>query len=77
MSVNDVLCGGHGGRGPMRGRGDGGSRGDGHNGHSKISFQVCGKTGQSALRCYKSFDANYHGEEKAVNAASTGYNVDT
>jgi hypothetical protein len=57
--------------------GGGGGRGSGRNGCSKIPCQVYGKTGHNALRCYKCFDANYHGEEKVANAASTGYNVDT
>jgi hypothetical protein len=37
----------------------------------------CGKTGHSALRCYKRFNANYSGEEKYANAATTGYSMDT
>jgi hypothetical protein len=67
----------------MRGRGDIGSHGGGRGGYrngggrDKISCQVYGKIGHAALRCYKRFDANYHDEEKATNAASTGYNMDT
>jgi hypothetical protein len=39
--------------------------------------QVCGKTGHGALCCNKRFDANYNGEDKYENAATTRYNVDT
>jgi hypothetical protein len=79
MSINDAFCGGE--RGPMRGCGAGG-RGSGRGGRGsgsgkKIPCQVCGKTGHSALRCYKRFDASYNGEEKHANMATTGYNVDT
>jgi hypothetical protein len=82
ISVNAAYCGGdRGGRGPMRGRGDGGFcvRGGGRNGGrgNKVPCQVCGKTSHSALHCYKRFDASYNGEEKHANAATTGYNVDT
>jgi hypothetical protein len=55
--------------------GRGGCRGGGRG--NKILCQVCGKTGHSALRCYKHFDANYNGEEKQVHVATTSYSVDT
>jgi hypothetical protein len=67
----------------MRGRGNegfhggrGGGRNGGHGGN-KIPCQVCGKTGHSTLRCFKHFDASYNGDEKHVNDATIGYNVDT
>jgi hypothetical protein len=74
ISVHAAYRGG--GRG---GHGDGGFRRGGRNGGrgNKIPCQVCGKTGHSALRCYKRLDASYNGEEKHVNVATTGYNVDT
>jgi hypothetical protein len=74
ISVHAAYGGG--GRG---GHGDGGFRRGGRNGGrgNKIPCQVCGKTGHSALRCYKRLDASYNGEEKHVNVATTGYNVDT
>jgi hypothetical protein len=83
--VNAAFRGGRtgGGYGPMRGRGDGGfcggrggSRGSHNNNRNKIPCQVCGKTGHSALSCYKRFDASYTREEKhVVNAATMGYNI--
>jgi hypothetical protein len=81
INVNAAFRGsGRGGRGHMHGCSDGGFRGCGggrHGDHgNKIPCQVYGKTGHSALRCYKCFDASYNGEEKHANAASTGYNVD-
>jgi hypothetical protein len=63
----------------MRGCSDGGNRGGrggGHGNCNKIPCQVCGKTGHGALQCYKRFDANYNGEDKYANAATTGYNMD-
>jgi hypothetical protein len=84
INVNVVYCGGRGGGGcgHMRGHGDGniyggrgGGRGRGRN--NKTSCQVCGKTGHSALRCYKHFDASYNGEEKLAHVVTTNYNVDT
>jgi hypothetical protein len=65
----------------MRGRGDGdfhGGRGGGRNGGHEGNKITClrGKTGHSTLRCFKRFDASYSGEEKHVNVATTGYNVD-
>jgi hypothetical protein len=81
ISANAAFRGGRGGScGPMRGCGDGGShggRGGGRGNNRKIPWQVHGKTGHSALHCYKRFDANYNGEEKYANAATTRYNVDT
>jgi hypothetical protein len=81
MSGNAAFRGGHGGRAPMHGRGDGGrggGRGGGCNGgRGKVLCQVYGKTSHVALHCYKRFDATYHSEEKAANMASTGYNIDT
>jgi hypothetical protein len=81
ISANAAYHGGsRGGHGPMCGHEDGGfrGRGGGHNGGrgNKGPCQVCGKTSHSALRCYKRFDASYNSEEKHVNAATTGYNVD-
>jgi hypothetical protein len=38
---------------------------------------VCGKNGHTALRCYKRFDANYNGDDKHANVATTRYNIDT
>jgi hypothetical protein len=39
--------------------------------------QVCGKTGHTTLRCYKYFDANYNGDDKHANVATSSYNIDT
>jgi hypothetical protein len=66
-------------RGGRGGCGDGGFCGGrgGGGGRGKIPCQVCGKTGHSALRCYKRFDASYTSEEKQANATATSYNVDT
>jgi hypothetical protein len=81
ISVNAAFMGGRGGgHGPMRGRGDSGSRGghgDSRGNNCKIPCQVCDKTCHSALRCCKRLDASYNGEEKYVNIATTGYNVNT
>jgi hypothetical protein len=38
--------------------------------------QVCGKTGHTTLRCYKHFDANYNGDDKHANVATSSYNID-
>jgi hypothetical protein len=78
IGAHTAYRGGRGGHGPMRGCGDGGFRGGRGGGRgNKIPCQVCGKPGHSALRCYKHFDANYNGEEKHVNTATSSYNVDT
>jgi hypothetical protein len=73
LTVNAAYRGGsRGGRGPFRGRGDGSFHGscsgcNGGCGGNKVTCQVCGKTGHSALHCYKRIDASYHGEEKHAN----------
>jgi uncharacterized membrane protein YgcG len=86
ISANVAFHGGRGGHAPSCGRGDGGGyrggRGSDHgtggcgNGN-KVPCQVCGKTGHTTLRCYKRFDANYNGDDKHANTATTGYNIDT
>jgi hypothetical protein len=84
INVNAAYHGGRGegGRSHMRGCRDGNFRG-GHRGccgrgrGNKALCQVCGKTGHSALRCYKHFDATYNGEEKQAHAVTTSYYLDT
>jgi hypothetical protein len=89
ISANVAFRGGRGsGRGPMRGRGDGGfhdgfrgGRGSGcsggRNSGNKIPCQVCRKTGHTVLRCYKHFDASYNSDDKHTNTTTIGYNFDT
>jgi hypothetical protein len=88
ISANTAFHGGRGGRDPMHGRGDGGFSGGfcgirgggcggGRGNGNKILRQVCGKTGHTALRCYKCFDASYNGDDKHANASTTGYNINT
>jgi hypothetical protein len=84
ITANATFRGDRGGCGPMHGRGDGGfhggcgtGRGGGCGNGNKVLCQVYGKTGHTALRCYKRFDANHNGDDKHTNAATSSYNVDT
>jgi hypothetical protein len=78
INVNAAYRSGRGGGGRGDGNfcgGRGGGRGRG--GGNKTPCQVFRKTGHSALRCYKHFDANYNGKEKQAHAVTTGYNANT
>lgn len=79
---------GFGGRGRDGGRGDAGGRGGfgrgfagrgdyGGSSATKPVCQLCKKTGHTVIRCWKRFDRSFTGEEKMVNNAAVGYNVDT
>jgi hypothetical protein len=59
------------------GRGNLGRGGNPNNPYRDHECQVCGKTGHTALRCWKRFDKNFNGPEKTASAAVTSYNVDT
>uniref|UniRef100_A0ACD5V3W7 Uncharacterized protein n=1 Tax=Avena sativa TaxID=4498 RepID=A0ACD5V3W7_AVESA len=68
--------GGQGGGQGRNGGGGGGRRGGGGGG----VCQLCGKTGHVALKCFRRFDATFHGEEEQPSAnvagTSSGYQVD-
>jgi histone deacetylase 1/2 len=70
-------------RGGYRGgRGNGGRNPQGnrpYGGRSDEICQVCGKTGHTALNCWKRFNKNYRGPEKSAGEAygNGSYGVDT
>jgi hypothetical protein len=89
MVANVAARGGGGGGGnrQVNRSGDGGSNsncnngGGGHPGnpnnpYKDHQYQVYGKLGHTALRCWKRFDKNYNGPDKVANAVSTSYNLD-
>jgi hypothetical protein len=56
--------------------GGGGRPGNPNNPYKDHQYQVYGKLGHTALRCWKRFDKNYNGPDKVANAVSTSYNLD-
>ncbi|XP_071678578.1 uncharacterized protein [Lolium perenne] len=77
---NNYRGGYRGGRG-NDGGGYRGGRGNGGrsyaSGRSDEICQVCGKTGHTALNCWKRFQKSYHGPDKSAGAAYGSYGVDT
>ncbi|KAK1669272.1 hypothetical protein QYE76_057431 [Lolium multiflorum] len=77
---NNYRGGYRGGRG-NDGGGYRGGRGNGGRsyapGRSDETCQVCGKTGHTALNCWKRFQKSYHGPDKSAGAAYGSYGVDT
>jgi histone deacetylase 1/2 len=66
-----------GGRGNRGGFGRGGS-GRGSSFEPGVYYQICGKEGHPAHRCFKWFDSNFSGPPpKSVSTATTSYGVDT